>query len=48
MRRLLALLCATVVATAAQAASPEPVAGSGGMVVSAQHHASDVGAEVLL
>jgi gamma-glutamyltranspeptidase/glutathione hydrolase len=31
----------------ARAASPEPVAGSGGMVVTAQHLASDIGADVL-
>jgi gamma-glutamyltranspeptidase/glutathione hydrolase len=31
----------------ARAAEPEPVAGSGGMVVSAQHLASDIGADVL-
>ena len=47
MRLLIATLCATLAVTTAQAASPEPVAGSGGMVVSAQHLASDVGAEVL-
>ena len=47
MRLLIAAVCASLIATAAQAASPEPVAGSGGMVVSAQHLASDVGAEVL-
>lgn len=37
----------SLAATPLQAASPEPVAGSGGMVVSAHHLASDVGAEVL-
>ncbi|WP_293900976.1 gamma-glutamyltransferase [Phenylobacterium sp.] len=47
MRVLAALLCTTLIATAAQAAAPEPVAGSGGMVVSAQHLASDVGADIL-
>ncbi|MCI3134600.1 gamma-glutamyltransferase [Phenylobacterium aquaticum] len=48
MRFLAAVLCATALtASAAHAASPEPVAGSGGMVVSAQHLASEVGAEVL-
>jgi len=36
-----------LVSTAAQAADPEPVAGSGGMVVSAQHIASEVGADIL-
>jgi gamma-glutamyltranspeptidase/glutathione hydrolase len=36
-----------LMSTAAQAASPAPVAGSGGMVVSAQHLASEVGADIL-
>ena len=36
-----------LLAGVAQAASPAPVAGSGGMVVSAQHLASNVGADVL-
>jgi gamma-glutamyltranspeptidase/glutathione hydrolase len=43
-----AVLCAALAATtSARAASQAPVAGSGGMVVTAQHLASDVGAEVL-
>jgi hypothetical protein len=45
-------LCATaltfvLIASPALAADPAPVAGSKGMVVTAQHLASDVGAEVL-
>ena len=36
-----------LLAGVAQAASHAPVAGSGGMVVSAQHLASNVGADVL-
>jgi gamma-glutamyltranspeptidase / glutathione hydrolase len=36
-----------IVAAPAQAASPAPVAGQNGMVVTAQHLASDVGVEVL-
>ncbi|MBW8813389.1 MAG: gamma-glutamyltransferase [Caulobacterales bacterium] len=39
--------CLSLTATTLQAASPEPVAGSDGMVVSAQHLASDIGADVL-
>jgi gamma-glutamyltranspeptidase/glutathione hydrolase len=42
------LLAASLLASSsAYAADPEPVAGSGGMVVSAQHIASDVGADIL-
>jgi len=48
------ILTASIVALAlgvavpsARAADPAPVAGSGGMVVTAQHLASDVGAEIL-
>ena len=50
VRRLASLALAALLGlatTTAQAASPEPVAGSGGMVVSAHHLASEVGAEVL-
>ena len=50
MRRhsLLAATLALAIATPpARAADPAPVAGSGGMVVTAQHLASEVGAEVL-
>ncbi|HEX5379135.1 MAG TPA: gamma-glutamyltransferase [Phenylobacterium sp.] len=45
--RLSLAACFSLTATSLQAASPEPVAGSEGMVVSAQHLASDVGAQVL-
>jgi gamma-glutamyltranspeptidase/glutathione hydrolase len=44
---LCAAACLSLAALPAQAADPAPVAGSGGMVVSAQHLASDVGAEIL-
>ena len=50
LRRWAATLFASIgvlLASVAQAASPAPVAGSGGMVVSAQHLASEVGADVL-
>ena len=50
LRRWAATLVASIGALlsgVAQAASPAPVAGSGGMVVSAQHLASQVGADVL-
>ncbi|HTZ69230.1 MAG TPA: gamma-glutamyltransferase, partial [Acetobacteraceae bacterium] len=38
---------ALLVATAARAADPAPVVGTRGMVVTAQHIASDVGADIL-
>ncbi len=41
------LLLATASATPARAADPAPVAASSGMVVTAQHLASDVGADIL-
>ena len=47
MRRLAAFLCAAFIATSARAADPAPVAGSGGMVVTAQSLASEVGADIL-
>ena len=47
MRFLIAVLCASLAATPALAADPAPVAGSEGMVVSAQHLASKVGADIL-
>jgi len=47
MRASKLMLCLSVLAAPAYAASPEPVAGSGGMVVSAQHLASEVGADVM-
>jgi gamma-glutamyltranspeptidase/glutathione hydrolase len=40
-------LCLALVSIPVAAADPEPVAGSGGMVVSAQHLATKVGVEVL-
>lgn len=49
-RRWAAGLAATLgvlVAGIAHAAAPAPIAGSGGMVVTAQHLASDVGADIL-
>jgi gamma-glutamyltranspeptidase/glutathione hydrolase len=49
-RALLGLSAAFVLALAAapsQAAAPQPVAGQGGMVVTAQHLASEVGADIL-
>ena len=45
--RLLVLAAGLFIASTAHAAEPEPVAGSGGMVVSAQHLASEVGADIL-
>ena len=42
-----AVAAALALATPALAADPEPVAGSKGMVVTAQHLATDVGAEIL-
>lgn len=47
MRALKLGLLLAVFTLPAYAASPEPVAGSGGMVVSAQHLASEVGADVM-
>lgn len=50
LRRWAATLVASIgalLAGVAHAASPAPVAGSDGMVVSAQHLASDVGADIL-
>jgi gamma-glutamyltranspeptidase/glutathione hydrolase len=47
MRALSLLLAGLLASSAANAAAPAPVAGSGGMVVSAQHIASDVGADIL-
>jgi gamma-glutamyltranspeptidase/glutathione hydrolase len=48
MRRLVpTLLLATVLSPSARAADPAPVAASQGMVVTAQHIASDVGAAIL-
>ena len=47
MRTLLPALCFALVPAVAAAADREPVAGSGGMVVSAQQIATDVGVEVL-
>jgi gamma-glutamyltranspeptidase / glutathione hydrolase len=47
MRILFPALCLALVATPVAAADPEPVAGSGGMVVSAHKLATDVGVEVL-
>jgi gamma-glutamyltranspeptidase/glutathione hydrolase len=47
MRLCTAALAFVIIASPALAADPAPVAGSKGMVVTAQHLASDVGAEVL-
>ena len=47
MRTLLPALCFALVPAVATAADREPVAGSGGMVVSAQRLATDVGVEIL-
>jgi gamma-glutamyltranspeptidase/glutathione hydrolase len=47
MRLCTAALAFVLIASPALAADPAPVAGSKGMVVTAQHLASDVGAEVL-
>ena len=47
MRFLAATLCLLLFASSARAADPEPVAGSGGMVVSGQRLASEVGADIL-
>jgi gamma-glutamyltranspeptidase/glutathione hydrolase len=47
MRLLAAALLIALIAGRALAADPEPVAGSKGMVVTAQHLASDVGADIL-
>ncbi|HEY3815485.1 MAG TPA: gamma-glutamyltransferase [Caulobacteraceae bacterium] len=51
MRVSLGALCIalglSLAIASARAADPQPVAGSGGMVVTAQHIASDVGAEIL-
>jgi gamma-glutamyltranspeptidase/glutathione hydrolase len=41
------MLCIVLSAGGARAADPQPVAGSGGMVVTAQHLASEVGADIL-
>ncbi|UAK25834.1 gamma-glutamyltransferase [Sphingomonas nostoxanthinifaciens] len=41
------LAAGLLVSSSAYAADPQPVAGSGGMVVSAQHIASEVGADIL-
>jgi gamma-glutamyltranspeptidase/glutathione hydrolase len=43
----LSALCLALLPVPALAADPEPVAGSGGMVVSAQHLATEVGVEIL-
>ena len=47
MRRSLALVLALLASTSAQAAAPAPVGADHGMVVTAQHLASEVGAKVL-
>ena len=47
MRRSLASALALLASTSAQAAAPAPVGADGGMVVTAQHLASEVGADVL-
>ncbi len=47
MRFLVAAIMLVLTAAPALAADPAPVAGSKGMVVSAQHLASDVGADIL-
>ena len=47
MRRLLAIALALLASTAARAAAPAPVGADNGMVVTAQHLASEVGAKVL-
>jgi len=44
---LAVLVALSLAAPPALAADPAPVAGSGGMVVSAQHLASDIGAQIL-
>jgi hypothetical protein len=46
MRRLFAALSLALLATQALAADPAPLAGSKGMVVTAQHLTSDVGADI--
>jgi gamma-glutamyltranspeptidase len=43
MRPYLLVVAGLLASSSAYAADPEPVAGSGGMVVSAQHIASEVG-----
>ncbi len=47
MRRSLALVLAILASTSAEAAAPAPVGADHGMVVTAQHLASEVGAKVL-
>ena len=47
MRLVLALLLPTLLLGAAHAASPAPVEGAGGMVVSSQRLASEAGAQIL-
>ena len=47
MRLLAAVLSLSLIAAPALAADPAPVAGSKGMVVTAQHLASNVGADIL-
>jgi gamma-glutamyltranspeptidase/glutathione hydrolase len=47
IRAILALLALVVLTSPARAADPAPVAGSGGMVVTAQRLASEVGASML-
>ena len=47
MRFLAAVLSLSLMSAPALAADPAPVAGSKGMVVTAQHLASDIGAEIL-
>lgn len=46
-RWLGAAMCLSLATMPARAADPAPVAGSGGMVVTAHHLASDVGADIL-
>jgi gamma-glutamyltranspeptidase/glutathione hydrolase len=45
--RISVLLAALLTATAARAADPAPIVGQHGMVVTAQHLASDIGADIL-
>ena len=47
MRVLITALCLALLPLSARAAAPAPIAGTGGMVVSAQHLASEVGADIL-
>jgi gamma-glutamyltranspeptidase/glutathione hydrolase len=47
MKPYLLVVAGLLASSSADAANPEPVAGSGGMVVSAQHIGSEVGADIL-